>query len=48
MRYYHSVLLAMFLLAGCGQPQEQQASPQASSADPEPAETADAFVARIN
>jgi len=48
MRYYRSVFLAVFLLAGCGQPQEQDASLQASSADPEPAETADAFVARIN
>jgi len=48
MRYYRSVFLAMFLLAGCGQPQEQEASLQQSSADPEPAETADAFVARIN
>ncbi len=48
MRYYRSVFLAMFLLAGCGQPQEQEDARQASNADPGPAETADAFVARIN
>jgi len=48
MRNYCSVLLAMLLLAGCGNPQEAPVSTQTGSADAGAAETADDFVARIN
>lgn len=48
MKYYCSIFIAALLLAGCGQAQQEEGALQASRAAPEPAETADAFVARIN
>jgi len=48
MKYYCSVFLVALLLAGCGQPDEGEVSPQAGEAQAAPEETAEAFVARIN
>jgi peptidyl-dipeptidase A len=48
MKYYCSVFLVAFLLSGCGEPPEEQATPQPGRAQDEPAESADEFVARIN
>ena len=54
MKYYCSVFLVAFLLAGCGEAPEEQTSLPAGSAEAEPAEpaepaeSADEFIARIN
>ena len=48
MKYLGSVFLLTLLLAGCGQPDEEGAPPSVSEVPTAPAETAEAFVARIN
>ncbi len=48
MKYYCSIFFVALLLSACGQPQGEQASVPARSAQEAPAETADEFVARIN
>jgi peptidyl-dipeptidase A len=48
MKQFCSVFLVVFLLAGCGHPGEDDATPAAGDRQAEAAETADEFVARIN
>ena len=48
MKHTCSVLLVAMVLSACGHSGEDEVAPQASDAQPEAAETADEFIARIN
>ena len=47
MKFNWSLISVALVLFGCGQPDQEDASLQADSTQAEPAESADAFVARI-